>query len=192
MSNLFLSKNTQLGTAMSLLFADYWNHDLHRPSNILRPDQVDTRLETGSQFITIVGGWDGNEGSPPDFIMEFHPNTRGRPTRAVIRRFYPSGSVSSSTEFYEIDGKLFMRKAYDYSYASSKEQYRRADAASMITSRYKPDGSVQVEIDDTSSPMLDIREYRDVDVSQHWEEIPKTSEDFERLGRLETFLADKE
>ncbi len=56
------------------------------------------------------------------------------------------------------------------------------DASVVETSTYTPEGLVHVTTDDTSKPTVSEEDYRNVDVSEHWEPIPEFGQ-WESLGR---------
>lgn len=174
---------------MTILFCDYWDYATQSPGEVLDVNEALKMLRAGTR-VDGAGDWSGIEGEPPAFSFEAYPNT-GLGASILVYNYDPAGSIATLTEFDEVDGRLFLREAIDYEYSEDGRRHLRADATRMVTTRYTPDGTVRLEIDDDSEPTREVREFRDVDVSQHWERFPEKIEDFVRIGRLETFLADK-
>lgn len=173
---------------MKLVFCDFWDYATQSPGKRFSFEEVRHRLKSGGRF-DVAGDWSGVDGEAPGYSLEVYPD-RGLGMTVRVYNYDGAGSISTLTEYREVDRRLFLGTAIDYVYDDDGKRRLRADATQMVTAYYKPDGMVRMEID-AGAPQMEVREYRDVDVSSHWEELPSTIEDFERIGRLETFVSGK-
>jgi hypothetical protein len=105
----------------------------------------------------------------PEYVLEMMPKA----TDAKVRFFDLSRSLRFVYEFGRVGDALFLDTIREYTYPDDGVQRRQNEAGVVETLRYTPEGLVHQRKDDTSKPTVEEADYRDVDVSSHWEPIPE-------------------
>ena len=74
------------------------------------------------------------------------------------------------------DGRLFLVEIYDFRYPDESTYFTRSGSVLTTNYRYRPDGSMHWYRSDKIANVIEEADYRDIDVSTHWEPVPEFGE----------------
>ncbi len=137
------------------------------------------RVAEPFHWFSVVARRDGvQDDGPVEFILEVLPHA----DYIKAKFFEVSHSLGLTFGFTTIDARLFLDEITQYSYGDGAGYHLESDATVIDASSFAADGSVHRTLDDTSKPTVSEEDYRNVDVSVHWEPIPEFGQ-WESLGR---------
>lgn len=169
---------------MQFTYCRDWNDAQWAPIEPLTPAEAAARFRGDvaepNQWFSVVArrAGVGDEG-PVEFVLEVLPES------AYVKvKFYElSHSLGLTFGFAKVDAaRLFLDEIVEYTYPEDDAFHLESDATVIDASTYTADGHLQRTVDDTSKPTVVEEDYRDVDVSEHWEPIPEFGE-WASLGR---------
>jgi len=100
----------------------------------------------------------------------------------VIRLFEGMARAESSTISRKLLTELAagerehlheLEEIYDFRYPDETTYYIRSGCATNTNYRYRPDGSMHWRRSDKVANVIEEADYRDIDVSTHWEPVPE-------------------
>jgi len=120
---------------------------------------------------------DSRPDSVPDFTLEVLPHAEFVNV-AFLDEF---ASERFNYGLTRIDDRLFMSHVTEHRYPDDGRHHGLHEATFVEEFLFRPDGYVKRVVMDESDSMTHASEYRDVDVAQHWQEVPGFG-DWEPLG----------
>lgn len=91
------------------------------------------------------------------------------------------GSIDMIFSFNKKEGRLFLTEITDYEYPDEERRHGRDKCLKVISAHHGVDGIVKLTTNIRTSRTVTVEDYRDVDVSTHWDEIPE-------FGRWESLI----
>lgn len=164
------------------LYGDRWNARTQEPAGAISESEAHARFK-------------GSVPEPRDWFTVARPEGEGGryatlevfPRGEFIRATHldPAGSATAVFDFGEKDGELFWENVFEYQYPDDGKFHLRGDALVIEQTRFSRGGTVSISTDIRSLDGVDVREFRDVDVSTHWLPLPDFGEwdEFMRLDR---------
>jgi hypothetical protein len=130
-------------------------------------------------FSGVASKHPGVEGAAPEYVLEVLP----RASYVNVNFLDPSCDQRYSYGFTRMDDSLFMSHVTEHRYPGRPQHYGLDEALYVAQYLYKPDGYTKEVVMDDSDPTTHVSEYRDVDVSRHWEPVPEFGV-WESLGQF--------
>lgn len=113
------------------------------------------------------------EGVPDDGIPEYVMELLPKAEYVNVQFFDPSRSLRFVYGFRKHGDAIFLDNIVEYTYPDDGMQRRVSESSVMESLSYRPDGLVHQQKEDSSKSTVEEADYRDVDVSSHWEPIPE-------------------
>jgi hypothetical protein len=168
---------------MRYIYCHRWNDWLWQPRQPLREKQARARFNgevpDPNDWFSVVAFGDGMPDSGvPDYVLEVLPHA------AYINVFFydMTHNLRFIYGFEKTEGRMFLSELTEYTYPDDGKRYTQGDCTIVESFIYRPDGYVRSRLDDNARPTIEVTEYRDVDVSAHWEDIPEFG-NWEPFGR---------
>jgi hypothetical protein len=130
-------------------------------------------------FSGVASKHPGVEGAAPEYVLQVLP----RASYVNVNFLDPSCDQRYSYGFTRMDDSLFMSHVTEHRYPGRPQHYGLDEALYVAQYLYKPDGYTKEVVIDDSDPTTHVSEYRDVDVSRHWEPVPEFGV-WESLGQF--------
>ena len=127
-----------------------------------------------------VAAW--RDGVPTDGPVEFVLEVKPRADFVGVHFYDLDRRLEVVFGFRKHGESLFRESIVEYTYPSDGSYFLQGDASMVETSRYGVDGTLNYIVNDVSRPTIREEDYRNVDVSEHWEPIPEFGQ-WESLGR---------
>ena len=110
----------------------------------LSVDEARATYESGSKIEVVDAVERDTEGNPKArWVIGL-----GISGRVRVQFFTPGGSVSQSTDYDSINGRLWRWISRTFVYPDPDTRYLRSQCTSMITAEFRPDGTGKVQIDE--------------------------------------------
>lgn len=136
-------------------------------------------IEAPDDWFSVAAWRDGDpETGPVEYVLEVLPHG----TYVNVEFYDLDRRLALVFGFRQHGDRLFREEIVEYTYPADGRYFMLLDASVVETSTYTPEGLVHVTTDDTSKPTVSEEDYRNVDVSEHWEPIPEFGH-WESLGR---------
>ena len=113
------------------------------------------------------------DGAPPEYTMEINPwlnfiSVSFHDQLCRMRFKFLFGKTDA--------GVMFLEEIYDFRYPDESTYFTRSGSVLTTNYRYRPDGSMHWYRDDAVKGVIEEADYRDIDVSTHWEPVPEFGE----------------
>ncbi|MGC0368305.1 hypothetical protein [Microbacterium sp. SLBN-111] len=159
--------------AHRVVYGRAWDDLGLQMGGIISSDEARRRfLDGGKDDWFSVGAYaDGvPDGAAPEYTMEVTPQGG-----FISVSFYDQlCRVRIEFLFGKTDaGVMFLEEIYDFRYADESTYHLRSDSILTTNYRYRPDGSMHWYRDDAVKGVIEEADYRDIDVSTHWEPVPE-------------------
>ena len=157
---------------MRTVYGRAWNQVRLRIGGVIGEEQARLRYLSGGKddWFSVAAYADGvPDGAAPEYTMEVTPQGG-----FISVSFYDQlCRVRIEFLFGKTDaGVMFLEEIYDFRYADESTYHLRSDSILTTNSRYRPDGSMHGYRDNAVKGVIEEADYRDIDVSTHWEPVP--------------------
>lgn len=164
---------------MTFLYGRDWHPTLRKPIGQLDGTQARSRWKSGPPF-SVSSVPQPAAGQVPAYTLVLGPEGEFVKTY----RYNPAGSIVSIYTFRpweERAGEHFLKEVTVYLYPDDDRWYDQTKANAISTFSFRPDGWARRRLDIKAAPHVQVEEYTDVDVSDHWVPSP-TFGDWDRFG----------
>lgn len=166
--------------ATLITYCERWNDIMKKPIEIISRDEAAKRYKSGELFSVVVG-----EVAKPTALLEIRWETN----YAAAWFFDDKVRRMLAYTFTRVDEeRLFLSEIATWTYAD-EARGRFNDARHLERITYTQEGGVHREVEDESaSDEMLVEDYSGVDVTDHWQTVPRFGEWEElargRIGRL--------
>ena len=161
---------------MRTVYGRAWDDVRLHIGGVIGEEQARLRfLDGGKDDWFSVGAYaDGvPDGAAPEYTMEVTPQGG-----FISVSFYDQlCRVRFEFLFGKTDaGVMFLEEVYVFRYPDESTYYIRSGCVTNTNYRYRPDGSMHWYRDNAVKGVIEEADYRDIDVSTHWEPVPEFGE----------------
>ena len=161
---------------MRTVYGRAWNQVRLRIGGVIGEEQARLRYLSGGKddWFSVGAYADGvPDGAAPEYTMEVTPQGG-----FISLSFYDQlCRVRFEFLFGKTDaGVMFLEEIYDFRYPDETTYYTRSGCVTNTNYRYRPDGSMHWRLTDKVANVTEQADYRDIDVSTHWEPVPEFGE----------------
>ncbi|WP_341210491.1 hypothetical protein [uncultured Microbacterium sp.] len=161
---------------MRTVYGRAWNQVRLRIGGVIGEEQARLRYLSGGKddWFSVGAYADGvPDGAAPEYTMEVTPQGG-----FISVSFYDQlCRVRFEFLFGKTDaGVMFLEEIYDFRYPDETTYYTRSGCVTNTNYRYRPDGSMHWRLTDKVANVTEQADYRDIDVSTHWEPVPEFGE----------------
>lgn len=119
-------------------------------------------------------------GGIPDFTLEIVPG----PSYISVSFYNSAGSILFQYGFRTHEGAMFLESVTSWDYPDQNTFYRRNKSLVTSNRSFQTDGTMHWRSSDKVRGVVEEFDAADIDVSKHWEPIPRFGE-WASIGRFE-------
>jgi len=155
---------------MEVRYTERWVNKRHRPfpgTDYLSEEQARARFAAGESMDVLDATRLTDEGHPfPRWrIGQIHGQFR-------VAWHNEVGSQVQESDYLLVDGRLWLDTITEYEYPDDETEYSRRDAETIVTARFKPDGTGSMRVTAKDGPS-DVTFFKDIpDIDEHWMDPP--------------------
>jgi hypothetical protein len=163
---------------MRYIYCQHWDERQREPRGLLAEAEARCRYagdvrEPDNWFTVAVVGEEGEFEDVLMGVLEVLPYGDYIRTRIIDQL----NRVVVVYHFKSNDERMFLQGIVHYTYADDSNYYRLSQSAVVDSLDFRAEDSyMEYRVDDHSQPTVEVREYRDVDLSANWEPLPAFGE----------------
>ncbi len=172
------------GVFMDYEYCHRWDTASRTPDDPISEEEAERRFrgevaEPHHWFSVFASKHPGVEGVAPEYLLEVLPGA----SYINVKFLDPYCNERYGYGFTPLHDSLFMSHGTEHRYPGKPQHHGLDEAIYVAQYLYKLDGYAKEVVMDDSDPLTHVSEYRDVDVSKHWEPVPEFGA-WESLGKF--------
>ncbi|WP_278103739.1 hypothetical protein [Microbacterium proteolyticum] len=161
---------------MRTVYGRAWNSRLLVMGGVVTEGEARRRFDEGGEeeWFAVAAYAEGvPDGAAPEYSMEVNPG------RNFISVSFHDQLCRIRFKFLFLkheNGMMFLTEIFAFRYPDESTYYTRSGCVTNTNYRYRPDGSMHWRRTDKVANVTEQADYRDIDVSTHWEPVPEFGE----------------